>query len=96
MNGWGLPVDAVLVNQVDRNKLSVAADPITADLDFSPVEAGMLMSGFCWTDPLFEILFRMDRPRIWSAMDLGTRRADLVALFRGGRLGRSLRFLGCE
>jgi sugar phosphate permease len=40
---------AVVINYMDRIALSVAAKPIVAEYEFSPVQMGYLFSGFLWT-----------------------------------------------
>ncbi|HZT29619.1 MAG TPA: MFS transporter [Bryobacteraceae bacterium] len=50
-----LLVFSVFINYVDRGNLSVAAPPLKTELDLSPEQLGLLLSGFFWTYAAFQL-----------------------------------------
>lgn len=50
-----LLVLSVFINYVDRGNLSVAAPPLKAELNLSPEQLGLLLSGFFWTYAAFQL-----------------------------------------
>ncbi len=64
----------VVVNYMDRSNLAVAASDIGSELNFSPVELGLIFSAFSWTYLLFQvpggILVKRFSPRVLYAASL--------------------------
>ncbi|ARD22205.1 MFS transporter [Shewanella japonica] len=46
---------SVVINYMDRTNISVAAQAISADLDISKLEMGMIFSAFAWTYSIMQI-----------------------------------------
>lgn len=63
----------ILISYVDRGNLSVAANAIMKDFQFSPPRMGVLLSSFFWTYALFMIPagFLVDRFGIKSTYLIG-------------------------